>query len=475
LGTPTLTKLFDEGSKAFERGNLDLAIMLWQQLLAMNPDHQDARKLLRVAEEKRWLQTGGGMGAKVMALLKGIGGFIGFYIHYLAKNYDKAMIDAEKVLVHDPTCTPMLWGLANAAGKGGHTEVRVMTLEKLRELEPDSAGVHRALGHAYTEAERLDEAGESWHTVQKLKPLDREASNRLRDIGAMQTMVKGKYIGATEKGASFRESVKNPDEVQDREREEGTIRTDEDLQKRIEKVTNDVEANPGQKRYVIQLGDLYRRAGDIDKARELYRRAIELDSMDYSVQDKLADLRIDDLAREERELGETLEAEPGNAEAKARLEEVKKQRYEYTREELERRIKVRPTDWPLRRQLGDLLFAHRLFEDAAPHYQKGAADPGQRRYCRTRLGLCLFNSGKVQLAVDQFEHAVEGGTAANRQVREILYYLAVALERLGELDRAEETYRNIFEADMGYKDVQERLDKVMAAKSAGSAGAPGAE
>jgi tetratricopeptide (TPR) repeat protein len=463
-----MTKLFDSGSKAFERGNWDLAIVLWQQLLAMQPDHVNARQLLREAENRKWLHSGGGNGAKAMALVRGLPSMIGFAIHMLGKHYDRAMIDCEKILAYDPNCTPMLWGLSSAAVKGEHAGVAIQTLEYMREAKPNVPRIHRKLGQLYKEKGDIGAAIESWQSVRKTAPNDRQAQVMLRDLAAEKTMVDGRYNKATDKDSSYRDSLKSKDDSEDMEQEHKIIRTDEDMTAAIKRVTRDVEESPDNKRYIVQLGDLYRRSRDFVKARELYDRARKIDEMDFTILERLGELRIDEYSQQEAELAKTLEASPDDATIKALLESATKEKFEFSLEEYGRQIKARPTDAPLRAKLGDLLFQAKRFEEAAPEYQKAASDPRIRRACRKRLGVCLYNSQKFQLAASQFEQAAEGGTAASREVREIMYYLAITYEQLGQLDEAELVLRKIFDADMSYKDVQERLDRVMQKKSGAS-------
>ncbi len=460
-----LNKLYAQGNEAFERGNWDLAVMLWQQLLTMQPDHLEARKMLREAEVRRWAQAGGGTSGKVLAIVKGLPAIIAYGIHFLTKNYDRAMMDCEKVLANDPTCMPMLWGLAKAAIKGGHTSIAVLTLEFIRDRKPNKTKAYRHLGHQYQEAGDVNKAIEAWEHLRKVDPTNREAQLELRDLAAMKTMKDGRYETATDDDATYRESLKSKEDAEDLEEEHRIIRTEDDLKRAIERVKKDVEENPDNKRYVLQLGDLYRRDKDFGKAREMYERAQEMDKMDFSIPERLGELQIDEFNRKLAQLNAKLQANPDDEQTKDEVEKIKEEKFEFSKKEYERQVKARPTDSGVRAKLGDLLFQANQYDQAAPHYQRAASDPRMRRRCRKMLGMCLFNTKKFQLAASQFEQAAEGGTAANREIREIMYYHAITLEKLGELDRAEEVFRKIFDADMAYKDVQDRLDKLMAKKT----------
>jgi len=460
------SRLFERGSEAFERDNWQLAIVLWQQLLLVEPDHLDARRLLREAENRAWQQGGRGTPTKLLAVFKALPSILSHVIHMLGKKFDRAMVDCEKALAHDPNSLPMLWGLAAAAARSEHPDVAILTLQYIREKRPTNTKALRRLAHLYEAKEDIARAIDAWSKVKALAPADREAETKLRDLAAVKTMADGRYETSTEADATYRDSLRSEEDAEDREQEHRIIRTEADLERAIERVAKDVEQNPNDKRYVLQLGDLYRRAKSFEKARELYTRAGEIDKMDFSIPERLGETRIEEYEEQQKGLAAQLEASPDNAEARAKLDAVKKERFDFSLEHVKGLVKVRPTDNPLRAKLGDLYYQAGRFEEAAPEYQRAASDPRSRRRCLKLLGLCLYHTGRYQLAASQFEQAIEDGTAASREVRDILYYLAMACEKLEDFERAEAALRKIFEADMSYKDVQQRLERVMRAREA---------
>ncbi len=458
-----VSKLYERGSQAFERGNWELAVMVWQQLLAIEPGHTDARKLLREAENRKWTQDGSGVVTKAMALIKGLPSIVAYGIHALTKSYDKAMMDCEKVLAIDPNCTSMLWALSRAAVKAGHPGVGVVTVEYIRDKNPKNKSALRQLARLYEEVEDIGRAIDTWQKLRQLAPADREAQTQLRDLAARKTMIDGKYETATDKGSDFTESLKDKDQAKRLEDSQRIIRTDDDLQGAIERVKKDIEGQPDNKRFVLQLGDLYRRAKNYEEARNCYARAREIDEMDVSILERLGETRIDEYSDQEKALQEQLKAAPDDAALQAKLAAVQKEKFDYSLEEFTRQVHARPTDSGLREKLGHLLFAAKKFDDAAVEYQKASADPRMRRRCLMRLGLCLYNTGKHQLAASQFEQAAEGGTANNAEIRDVLYYQAVTYEKLGDIPRAIKVLRDIFNVKMDYKDVKDRLERLMQA------------
>lgn len=463
-----VSKLFDRGSEAFERGNWELAIMVWQQLLQLQPDHTDARKLLREAENRKWTQDGSGAGTKVAAVVKGMGSILAYGLHALGKKYDRAMIDCEKFLASDPNSMFMLWALSRAAANGGHVKTAILTLEYIISRDPKSKAALRQVAHLYEEEDEIARAIDAWQKLKVFVPNDREAQTKLRDLAAMKTMVDGRYETATNEKSDFRDSMRNKNQAKDLEQQSHIIRTDSDLDSEIERVKRDIEAEPGNKRHVLQLGDLYRRGKNFAEARNQYGIAREIDEMDATIPERLGDMRVEEYAEEEAALAKEIEAAPDDAALKAKLEALRTEIFEFRREEYARQVQARPTDAGLRSKLGDLLYGQKMFGEAAVEYQKAASDPRMKRRCLKLLGVCLFNTGKFQLAASQFEQAASGGTAQGREVREIMYYQALAHEKLGNIDRTCEVLREILNVDIGYKDVQDRLERLMQAKDAPS-------
>ncbi len=463
-----VSKLFDRGSEAFERGNLELAIMVWQQLLQLQPDHTDARKMLREAENRKWTQDGSGRGTKVMAVVKGMGSILGYYVHAMTKNYDRAMIDCEKFLAGDPNCKFMLWALSRAATNGDHLSTAILTLEYVISRDPKSKAALRQVARLYEDADGIARAIDAWQKLKVFIPADREAQVKLRDLAAKKTMIDGHYNTATDEDSDFQKSLVNKNQAKDLEQKNRIIRTGSDLDDEIERVKRDIEAEPGNKRHVLQLGDLYRRGKDFEEARNQYAIAREIDEMDATIPERLGDMRVEEYAEEEAALAGKVEAAPDDVALKAKLTALQAEIFEFRRDEYTRQVQARPTDAGLRSKLGDLLFGQKMFGEAAVEYQKAALDPRMKRRCLKLLGVCLFNTGKFQLAASQFEQAASGGTAQGREIREIMYYQALAYEKLGNIDRTCEVLREILNVDIGYKDVQDRLERLMQAKDAPS-------
>ena len=80
-----------------------------------------------------------------------------------------------------------------------------------------------------------------------------------------------------------------------------------------------------------------------------------------------------------------------------------------------------------------------------------------------RLGKAFAEIGKYDLAIRQLTQALEGHTTMSDEVKEILYDLADVYERTGDKDKATREFNKIYEVDIGFRDVGDRLRKLESA------------
>jgi tetratricopeptide (TPR) repeat protein len=64
------------------------------------------------------------------------------------------------------------------------------------------------------------------------------------------------------------------------------------------------------------------------------------------------------------------------------------------------------------------------------------------------------------MAVAQFEKAIAAITVIDDSAKGLLYNLGGAYVQLGNLDKATGCYKQIYEADIGFKDVSEKIEKI---------------
>ena len=76
------------------------------------------------------------------------------------------------------------------------------------------------------------------------------------------------------------------------------------------------------------------------------------------------------------------------------------------------------------------------------------------------LGLAFLRKGMTDLAVKQLEQALEGQGGVNEKTLPIAYALGQAHEQAGNPGEARSWYAKIFELDIGYRDVAEKVSSL---------------
>jgi tetratricopeptide (TPR) repeat protein len=295
-------------------------------------------------------------------------------------------------------------------------------------------------------------ADERLKEVLNLDPKDRDAMNMLRDVAARRSMVEGGWDRAGQKGG-YREVLKSQEKSGELEQSHRDIRTERDALERITAVERELQADPQNTRLIIEVGDLYKMIKRWDDARTWYQRALEIDPNNFLVQASMGDLKLAEMDDQIR----VLKADPGK---QSEATELTKQRMAYAFQEFQRRVQARPQDLPTRFRFGQILFQMRRYKEAAAQFQHASRDPKTRRASLYRLGLCFMRQGLVDLAIEQFEKAVQGASVVDAQVKGILYALGEAHEAQERFDQALDAYKRIFEVDIDFKDVSQKIQQL---------------
>ena len=73
------------------------------------------------------------------------------------------------------------------------------------------------------------------------------------------------------------------------------------------------------------------------------------------------------------------------------------------------------------------------------------------------------------MAVEQFEQALERSMVVDRPEKEILYNLGMAADRLGDLAKAEDAFKRIYNVDINFRDVKDKIEAIYKKRQASEA------
>ena len=152
-------------------------------------------------------------------------------------------------------------------------------------------------------------------------------------------------------------------------------------------------------------------------------------------------------------------AQAGKAGDEGRATELEREMWRFEVDDYRTRIEMHPGDAQLRLQLGQRLMRLGDHDAAAGELQKAIGDPRVRREAQVALAHCFRSKGFLDLARKEYERALEGSSGVDERGKDILYNLGAIAEAEGKPADARGFYARIFEVDIGYRDVAEKMER----------------
>lgn len=448
-----ITKFITKAHNAIERRNYDLAIFNYKQALMFQPENIDAREKLRAAQRRKFSEQGVN---PAVATIKGIVPIVKSFVFSVIGKHEQAMISCEDALTANPDFKPIMQVLAKSAAELEFYSVSIWQMEEvLRKFDPENIDIMYDLVDWLADAGREREAIEYCETIKKLDP-DSDIDTTMRELSAQRTTV------IFEKGAKegARSIVKSTEEARELEIESQIARTDEMRREKVAALEKKVEARPDDYKTILRIGDTWYDLEDFEegyqKAKECYIKAKEIMPSDHNIMVKIGDLEIKKLTMEARRLKAIFDKSEGNAEAKTNYINSYKQLKAFQINEYERRVKDQPLISEYHHMLGKFYFETKQYDNAVAQFQMSCRDPKFYIEAYTYMGRCFAGMEQNDLAIDMYKKAIEGQEVFAK-IKDTLYYLACALEDSGEYKESLEHFTKIFEDDITYKDVKNKV------------------
>jgi tetratricopeptide (TPR) repeat protein len=133
-------------------------------------------------------------------------------------------------------------------------------------------------------------------------------------------------------------------------------------------------------------------------------------------------------------------------------------------DECRQRAEKYPTDLQIRFELGQHYFNGGKISEAIQEFQKAQNNPQRRAASIMYLGRCFAKRGMNDMATRKFQDALKEKLTFDEEKKELLYELGSVLEKMNKPDDAIEQFKQIYEADIGYRDVSAKVDAYYASK-----------
>lgn len=447
-----LRQLHTKGVEALQRENFEYAVELFTQVLRGAPGCVDVRRALRRSQI-------GKAGAKSGLFKKMLSGastapLVAKGQLALRNNPEEAQQIAEQILATDPNSSAGLKLAAEAALTLEMPKTAVLSLEVLARNHPTDKSIIIQFGKALADIGEVARAERTLVELQRAMPGDQEVSQALKDLSARRTLSEGGYDKAQQEGSSYRDMLRNKEEAVRLEQESRTVRA-EDVGERLiaEYESRLAGSDAGNVKLMRSLADLYKEKKQFAAAHKYYEMLRATDAaIDPGLEKAIAELTVGELEHKMAQLDPTAE---DYADKQAELGEAKQT---MQLEECRRRVEKYPTDMALRFELGVLYFNAGKIGEAIQEFQKAQTNPHKRIPAMSYLAQCFGKRKMYDLAARTLQNALKEKLVFDEEKKDLIYQLGVMLESMGKKEEAIEQFKQIYETDIGYRDVAAKVD-----------------
>lgn len=447
----SLRTAFQKANDVMRKNNAEYAVELLKSIVQKEPTFMEAREALRVQEKIK--SDNLGAFAKIIANIK-IGMTVAKGRAKVKKAPQEAMAIAEEALSMNLYSPPALNLLADAAQEAGAHFIAVEALEIIDELQPKNEVNLRKMTKVYESNGQGREVLRVWQRISELKPNDLEVQQKLRGAAALASMQDGKW----EEEGDFKDKLKDKEESVAIEQDDKIARSEDDIAAMIERLEKQLESDDSVD-VLRKIADYYYRAGRFDDAINANNKIVEkMGTLDPAV----------DRSIEKANVGKfniAIEAKKAEG-AEAEAQDLENQKYNYRLERAVDRVNKYPNDTELRYNLAIVYWEGSHVDNALEQFQIAQKNPHHRLSAIVYLGRCFHAKGQLDMAIEQFEKAIGEMHTMDKAKMGALYYQGITYEDSGSDDKALECFKQIYQANVNYMDVAERIQKFYDKKKA---------
>lgn len=445
-----LRELYEKGNAALQKKNYDYAIAIYNQVLSTEPSFYGCREALRACQfEKN--KSGGGFFKKMLGTAS--------VSPQLAKaqiqartNPREALATCEQVLNSEPNNVAAHKLLADAAIALQMPKTAILSLGIAYKNSPDLDNGKR-LAELLTEEGIIDRAQAIYTELQKANPTDTALAQALKNIAAKRTMRDQGYEGLESGTGSYRDILRDKSQATSLEQEQRQVKSDDVAAELIREYQARLQNEPNNRRLLQSIAELYAQRKDFETALEYYGMITTIEGQnDPSLERAVTETRTRQIQHRIEQL------DPSANDYQERRAAMEKELSEFEIAEARKRVEKHPNDLAYRHELGVLYFEAGRLSEAIQEFQKSQHNPHKKISSLYYLGLCFSQRNMHDLAVRSLQNAIAEKVVFDDEKKELLYALGTVLEKSGRPGEAIEQFKQIYEVDIGYKDVSAKVD-----------------
>lgn len=456
---PRLRKHYENAEKNLAR-NPAFTVDLCMGVLQKQPGAVEFRALLRQAQMRIAGTKTGGLGKFMKSVSRAPFAMKGS--SQLKKAPEAALQTAEKMIGDDPHSVAGYKLLGEAAMALGMKRTAVLAYEGAREADPASLEIGVALGNAYIESGQPKEAIRVGDELLRDHSGNEQAADLVRRASVAQTMDKGKW----EEEGDFRDKLADEEKAIELEQAARVAKDEDSLRALVTRATAEIEKSPEDIKIYRQLINAHKSLHEYQIALDWTRkaRAIPLGHGDPTLErleGELEDALLNEQVEKQRA---EVEDHPDDAAAQDKLKELEKQQVVFRLKSAEDMVDKYPNDFHARYNLGQLYLEAERPDEAIRELQLAQRNPQVRTRAILLTGRAMLSKGMGDLAITQLKTAKSEAQLMNDLRKEIIYDLAQAYEINGDAKAAIEEYKEIYQADISYRDVADKINEFYSKK-----------
>lgn len=444
--TTSTRSAFQKAMGEVQKGNNDYAMELLKGIVQRNPGFVDARVALRDAERAHSRKMGGV--GKFFAGLKSSKYVVRAKAN-AAKNLVGALAELEEALALYLFAPTVLNALADIAKSGGANFIAIEALELVNEIDPSNESNLNKLCELYEKESDGNNVLIIRQKLASLHPDNLELQAKVREAAALATMTETAW-GKEQGSGKADDSAKKASTTQG----DKIVRAEEDILQEIQTCEELIASGAPEGESV----DMRRKLADFYCRLERYEDAI--DTYDWIVNkmgtlDPAIDKAIErcNVAIGNQNIAHLKANGAPQEEIDAQAQAI----FDYKMERYTDRVQKYSNDLMLRYELAELYWEGGMIDEALEQFQLAQKQPKMRLFAIVYLGRCFSEKGQYDMAVEQFKKALADMLVMDANKLDTLYYLGLTYERMSRKAEALDCFKQIYSADVTYRDVKDRV------------------
>lgn len=359
-----------------------------------------------------------------------------------------------EIIKANPADHSCLLAMAEACGNLMFFESQAVYLRAALDALPTDPEVNRQCAKFAASQGNFDQAIECWRRIGRTKGLAEEAEKAIAELSVDKTIAAGQ--GLVGRGSGRPAAAKPEQQAQ--------------AGGRAAELRQAIAKNPADIDSYLELADVLERDATVDEAEQVLRKALDASGNDLKVREHVEDRQLR-WGKHKVLIAEKRLATDDTPENRTTLERLRQAQVRQEIEVYTARCERYPENLTWKYELAMRLKAAGSYAEAIRQFQESMKDTRRRGSVSLELGECFQKIKQYQLAMQNYQAAVEALTDRELELRKrALYRAGVLASGLDDVDAARKYLSLLAGLDFGYRDVAQRLDKLSPAKDNGVEG-----